>query len=285
MLAFFWKDRICPRRFGRTLAVLVSMFVVALMVFTNATVAADETPDVSVEIRELQARLAELRAEQERLTIKLDRQAEAEIAAVTEFWEQAIEDLRAEVEWEIKQVTTDYEYEATQIFLGGRRAGSLRSLKADLDAVIAEKWAWFDAESQMKRQYLQDDIAEIERAKIFELNYLLALIDGVETELEALFLEESELPADDVGDTVIVEDPEPEPTEREVEPEPVFEDQTDEVLTDSGSEDRGRNRGFFTNSISVDPNGLNNALDPTTLAVLGILITLAATGIQLVKGN
>ena len=172
MLANIWKDQIYPRRFGRTLAVLVSMFVVALMAFANPTVAADESPDVSVEIRELQARLAELRAEQERLTIKLDRQAEAEIAAVTEFWDQAIEDLRTEVEWEIKQVTSDYEYEATQIFLGERRAGSLRSLKADLDAVVAEKWAWFDTESKMKRQYLQDDIAEIERAKIFELTYL-----------------------------------------------------------------------------------------------------------------
>ena len=141
----------------------------------------------------------------------------------------------------------------------------------------------------MKRQYLQDDIAEIERAKIFELNYLLALIDGVETELEALFLEGREIRTDDIRDTRIVEDPDPdpelEPTEREVEPEPVFEDKTDEVLSDSGSEDQGRNRGFFTNSISVDPNGLNNALDPTTLAVLGILITLVATGIQLVKGN
>ena len=47
----------------------------------------------------------------------------------------------------------------------------------------------------------------------------------------------------------------------------------------------GRNRGFFFNSISADPNGLNRALDPTMLAVIGILITLAATCVQLLKGN
>ena len=46
-----------------------------------------------------------------------------------------------------------------------------------------------------------------------------------------------------------------------------------------------RNRGFFTNSMSTDTNGLDDALDPTALAVIGILITLVASAIQLFKGN
>ena len=44
-------------------------------------------------------------------------------------------------------------------------------------------------------------------------------------------------------------------------------------------------RGFFFNSVSGNVSGIDKSLDPTTIAVLGILITLIATTIQLVKGN
>jgi len=48
---------------------------------------------------------------------------------------------------------------------------------------------------------------------------------------------------------------------------------------------RGPTRGFFTNSASGDMDDLNRFMDPTTLAVLGILLTLVATSLSLVKGN
>jgi len=44
-------------------------------------------------------------------------------------------------------------------------------------------------------------------------------------------------------------------------------------------------RGFFTNSASGSMSDLNKFMDPTTLAVVGILLTLVATSIPLVKGN
>ncbi|PKB63813.1 MAG: hypothetical protein BZY80_05195 [SAR202 cluster bacterium Io17-Chloro-G2] len=44
-------------------------------------------------------------------------------------------------------------------------------------------------------------------------------------------------------------------------------------------------RGFFTNSASGNMSDLNNLLDPTMLAVLGILLTLVATSLSLVKGS
>lgn len=47
----------------------------------------------------------------------------------------------------------------------------------------------------------------------------------------------------------------------------------------------GTSRGFFFNSESGAIGNLGESLDPATLAVLGILITLAATFAQLVKGN
>ncbi|PKB71532.1 MAG: hypothetical protein BZY87_04955 [SAR202 cluster bacterium Io17-Chloro-G6] len=282
MLANSSKINTNARRLQRIWAVFASIFVVGFMAVMIPPVAAEEPPDASAQILDLQERLAQLKAEQRQLTVELDEQAELEIAFVREHWAQAIEDLRAEVEREIQQVTRDYEYESRQILMGDRRDGSLRSLKAELDAVIEEKWAWFESQAQMKRQYLREDIAEIERSKVFELNYLLALIDGVESELQAL-LDETDLPTEDIQDAVPARDRER--AERQERPEPVAEDTTDQDIPDTSSKEGGRNRGFFTNSISVDPNGLNWAMDPTALAVLGILITLAATGIQLLKGN
>lgn len=44
-------------------------------------------------------------------------------------------------------------------------------------------------------------------------------------------------------------------------------------------------RGFFTNSASGSVSDLNKFMDPTTLAVVGILLTLVASSIPLVKGN
>ena len=44
-------------------------------------------------------------------------------------------------------------------------------------------------------------------------------------------------------------------------------------------------RGFFTNSASGSMSDVDNFMDPTTLAVLGILLTLVATSLSLVKGN
>ena len=48
---------------------------------------------------------------------------------------------------------------------------------------------------------------------------------------------------------------------------------------------RGLTRGFFSNSASGDMDDLNRFMDPTTLAVLGILLTLVATSLSLVKGS
>ena len=47
----------------------------------------------------------------------------------------------------------------------------------------------------------------------------------------------------------------------------------------------GPSRGFFTNSQVGQIGAVNRALDPSTLAVIGILITLTATTLQLFKGN
>ena len=44
-------------------------------------------------------------------------------------------------------------------------------------------------------------------------------------------------------------------------------------------------RGFFTNSSTGEISDIDEVMDPTSLAVLGILLTLVATSFSLVKGN
>ncbi|PKB63812.1 MAG: hypothetical protein BZY80_05190 [SAR202 cluster bacterium Io17-Chloro-G2] len=48
---------------------------------------------------------------------------------------------------------------------------------------------------------------------------------------------------------------------------------------------RGQTRGFFINSASGDMAQVDDLMDPTSLAVLGLLLTLLATSLTLVKGN
>lgn len=48
---------------------------------------------------------------------------------------------------------------------------------------------------------------------------------------------------------------------------------------------RGPTRGFFTNSQVGQLGSVNNLMEPTTLAILGILFTLGATTLQLFKGS
>ena len=135
------RNGLFPRRLGRICAVfaLLVMFIITLLAMLIPTTAAEQPPDASAQVLVLEARLAELRAGQARFTTALKRQMKLEIAASTEQCEQAIEDLKAEVELEIQQVTRKFEFESRQILSRTRRDGNLRSLKAELDAVIQEK--------------------------------------------------------------------------------------------------------------------------------------------------
>ena len=67
-----------------------------------------------------------------------------------------------------------------------------------------------------------------------------------------------------------------------------IEGRTDQDRKPSGSVP-GRNspsgRGFFTNSGNGDIGAIDRVLDPTSLAVIGILLTLLATSTSLFKGN
>lgn len=285
MLAKNMIHGIHARRLGRSWAVFAPFLILALFAAFTPTagiVSADTHIDDEARILELETRLSELLREQAALTTELERRSAIEIVSVRNRWERAIEDLKDQVEHEIQQATGDFEFEARQIILGSRRDGSLRSLKAELDAIIEEKWAWFEDESWQKRQYLRDEIAEIERAKAFELEDFSNLILEIESELHEL-LNKTGPSTDEIRDATLAEEPQHEGLP---EPNGLLNDETaDHSPETAASEESGRNRGFFFNSVSADPNGLNMTLDPTALAVIGILITLAATGVQLLKGN
>ena len=146
-------------------------------------------------------------------------------------------------------------------------------LNAELDAFIKDKRARLELESRLEEGYRDKEILEMAQARGFDLISLNRLISQLESELERR-KEMLGIPLENLVE--FPEEPIEPPIEKKKLPTPP------ETPTPKES---GRNRGFFTNSISADPNGLNNGLDPTALAVIGILITLAATGVQLVKGN
>ncbi|MCI0794765.1 MAG: hypothetical protein J4O03_14980 [Chloroflexi bacterium] len=50
-------------------------------------------------------------------------------------------------------------------------------------------------------------------------------------------------------------------------------------------EDKGPRRGFFTNTTVGGLGTANNLMDPTWLAVIGIVLTLGATMLQMIRGN
>ena len=81
----------------------------------------------------------------------------------------------------------------------------------------------------------------------------------------------AETPAEKVATTSVVRFDEPQDTDRQITPT------RNDKMTDD--------RGFFFNAESGALADLGKSLDPVTLAVLGILITLATTTVQLVKGN
>ena len=54
---------------------------------------------------------------------------------------------------------------------------------------------------------------------------------------------------------------------------------------DGQPNDEGPRRGFFTNSAAGEANAVDKIMDPSTLAVLGILLTFVATSLSLLKGN
>ena len=139
----------------------------------------------------------------------------------------------------------------------------LRRLDAELDEYIKTLWVEFEFDVQLKERLQNEEILEMGQARGFEFIKLNQLISQVETELNER-LERTPVP---------------------VANEPSNGDKADLSPKTSDSKGDERNRGFFTNSISTDTNAFYNALDPTTLAVIGILLTLAASMIQLVKGN
>ena len=51
------------------------------------------------------------------------------------------------------------------------------------------------------------------------------------------------------------------------------------------TEDKGPRRGFFTNTTVGGLGTANDLMDPTMLAIMGIILTLGATMLQMIRGN
>ena len=250
------------------------------------------------EIREIQAKLEALIQRRSELDAKLEHQVEIESAEIIDRWEQAIEELRAEVEREITLETHRVELEKLEVT---RRLGRNRvvgELDKELQLAVEQMWVSFEDEAALKTDLMEQELSRLETVKATQLARLSRAIDRVQSELDQKLMRTG-ISLDQAGDQVV------DPVSHETEDNPLVQpnDSPNEKVetaaeirsadskvsakpSDSSNGDEPESkRGFFFNSESGAIGDLGGSLDPATLAVIGILITLAATTIQLVKGN
>ncbi len=150
--------------------------------------------------------------------------------------------------------------------------------------IVDEKWAWFDEQAALKLELMEEELNKLEITKASQIGRLSRMILTLESTLgeklkasgvssdqvESQSTDSSQgLPvatlADKTESTAVITDDSAEKTSAPASP--------------SKSTEPEENRGFFFNTESGVLGDLGESLDPTTLAVLGILITLAATAV------
>jgi len=263
----------------------------------------DKASDVQVIalIRNLQSKLSELRQERTDLTGKLERHFlerhfNVESQQIIFRLEQDIEDLKMDVEYEINLQTDRIDLEKREVT---RRLGRNRvvgELDRELDLVIAEKWNWFDEEASSTMTAMENELDELEHQQATQIKRISRLVEDTRLDLQYQ-LDQYGISLDQVRNqdrdqqtdnlvNVSVRDDSPEtPREQRTNIERKVPAVSDSPAKTSKSAEDTQTRGFFLNSETGALADLGGSLDPTTLAMLGILITLAATGIQLLKGN
>ena len=246
------------------------------------------------EIRELQSELVDLRDRRAKLSEKLGKEVEEESAQITAHWEQEIEDLRTEIEGGVVEATEVIEQEKREVTARLGRNRVVVDLDRELDVMIADMWAWFNEEAGAKRELMKQELSKLEITKATQVDRLTRSIQQLQRELD------QKLKTAGITLDQILDQSEDQPTNNATSQGSNTGAGNKVTATGSGSndsdgndqppvppsgDDSGNSRGFFFNSESGALGDLGESLDPSTLAVLGILITLAATAIQLVKGN
>ena len=277
-----------------TLFIGGSGFVTRLREFRDSVV---ESP-LPADIQDILNELAELRQRRSDLAVELDHQLEIDSAEVIGHWELAIEELRAEVEHEIGLETSRVESEKVEVT---RRLGRNRvvgELEKELQLLIEQMWVSFDEEAALKMDLMEQELSKLKIIKATQLDRLSRMINSVQSELDQK-LERTGITLNPTGDQVVDPVSHETPDNTLVQPNDspkenvatgsetrVADSEVPGPPSDSSKNDGQRSsRGFFFNSESGAIGELGGSLDPTTLAVIGILITLAATAVQLVKGN
>ena len=131
----------------------------------------DKASDVQVIalIRNLQSKLSELRQERTDLTGKLERHFNVESQQIIFRLEQDIEDLKMDVEYERDLQTDRIGLEKREVT---RRLGRNRvvgELDREVDLIIAEKWAWFDAEASSTMAAMENELDELEHQQATQI--------------------------------------------------------------------------------------------------------------------
>ena len=205
-------------------------------------------------------RQQELQAEQDRLEqdrLKSERVRQEEQARLDrERFQQEQERIRQEGEFEKQRRSADTERERQRI---------------DQERQFMEQQTALDRERMDRERNLEEERVQRERERIDrEFNQKA---ERIRREVE---LNVSRQELEQERQRIIREGGNPPPL-------PPLDEDRDPL--EEKPEKKGPTRGFFSNTTVGGLGTANNLMDPTKLAILGILLTLGATMMQMVRGN
>lgn len=231
------------------------------------------------EVEDIQKKIQVLTQDRANVETSLKEQINSKLAALDGAIDRRKEDLRAAAGEELDAVARKVENAVNRPRLNPLNPQQIRRLKSEVESTETDLREDFDQKMRLLDQERADRESELVRLANAELDDLDRRIKEMEQELARRIFEQN-------APRILREEDRPVGSVRSE--EAVAASKTAEPEPDGTAGVRKKNspsRGFFVNSVSGNVSGIDGSLDPTTIAVLGILITLVATTIQLVKGN
>ncbi len=245
------------------------------------------------EVQDIQRKIQELTQDRDKAKTNLQEQVNSKLTALDDAINQRKKDLRVAAGEELDAVVQKVEDAVNRPRLNPLNPQQVKRLESEVDSTETDLRKDFDEKMRLLNQERADRERELIRLANGELDDLDRRIEEMKLELER------RIGGQDSTDEKSTDEKSADDRRKQDRPVLAVQSQDDEPVAAAASDTAGpgpdetvaerkgnsSSRGFFFNSVSGNVSGIDESLDPTTIAVLGILITLVATTIQLVKGN
>lgn len=240
------------------------------------------------EVQDIQRRIQALNEDRAKAKSGLEEQVNSQIAALDQSIEQKREELRETAGEELDTVVQKVENAINRPRPNPLSTQQIRRLESEVEETETD----LRTEFNRKMALLEEERSQREQELILLAN---AELDDLDRQIREMELELERRIAEKDAPRVLRETDQATSAEPPTDTEPpaaaasdssasTSDDESGPTAAERKASDKG-GRGFFFNSVSGELSGFDESLDPTTIAVLGILITLIATTLQLVKGN